>query len=61
MASAVILVFVAYSVGDKIFSPWLGPTPAVKMQEAVVRPVSHIPSFGGHIHLTKVRDQADRG
>ena len=30
------------------YSPWLKPTPAVKMPEAVVRPWSHIPSFGGH-------------
>ena len=46
--SAVILVLLTRSVGDEIFPPWHEPTPAVKMPEAVVRPVSHIPSFGGH-------------
>ena len=46
--SAVILVLVDRSVGDEIFPPWLEPTPAVKMPEAVVRPWSHIASFGGH-------------
>ena len=46
--SAVIPVLLARSVGDEIFFPWLEPTPAVKMPEAVVRPWSHVPSFGGH-------------
>ena len=46
--SAVIPVLLTRSVGDEIFPPWHEPTPAVKMPETVVRPVSHIPSFGGH-------------
>ena len=48
VVSAVILVFLTRSVGDEISSPWLWPAPAVKMPEAVVLPVSHIPSFGRH-------------
>ena len=35
-------------VGEKMSPPWFGPTPAVKKPSAVVRPVSHVPSFGGH-------------
>ena len=35
-------------VGEEMLPRWFEPTPAVKMPSAVVRPVSHIPSFGGH-------------
>ena len=35
-------------VVEKTSPPWFESTPAAKMPEAVVRPVSHIPSFGGH-------------
>ena len=45
---ATVTVFVARSAGDEIFSPRLGPAPAVKLPEAVVFPVSHIPSVAGH-------------
>ena len=42
-------VFVSsYSVVEGILPPWLESTPAVKKPLAVVRPCSHIPSFGGH-------------
>ena len=29
------------SVDEEIFPPWFGPTPAIKMPSAVVRPVFH--------------------
>ena len=45
---ATVAVLFSRSVGDEIFPPWLEPTSAVKMPEAVVRPWSHVPSFGGH-------------
>ena len=52
MSSIVFVSFACLStlsvVGDEIFFLWLEPTPAVKMPEAMVRVVSHIPSFGGH-------------
>ena len=35
-------------VGEEMSPPWFEPTPAVKKSSAVVRPVSHVPSFGGH-------------
>ena len=35
-------------VGDEIFPFLLESTPAVKKPLAVIRPVSHTPSFGGH-------------
>ena len=35
-------------VGEKMFPPWFESTPAVKKPEAVVRPWSHVLSFGGH-------------
>ena len=35
-------------VGEEMSLPWFEPTPAVKKTSAVVRPVSHVPSFGGH-------------
>ena len=35
-------------VGEEISHPWFEPRPAVKKPSAVVRPVSHVPSFGGH-------------
>ena len=37
-----------HSVGEEMLPPWFEPTSAVKMLSAVVRPVSHIPLFGGH-------------
>ena len=52
--SAVILVLFSLarvstlSVGEGILPPWLESTPAVKKPLAVVRPCSHIRSFGGH-------------
>ena len=36
------------SMGEEMFPLWFEPTPAVKKPSAVVRPVSHVPSFGGH-------------
>ena len=36
------------SVVGEVCFPRFGPTPAVKKPSAVVRPVSHVPSFGGH-------------
>ena len=45
---ATVTVLAARSASDEIFSPQLGPAPAVKMPEVVVFPVSHIPSVGGH-------------
>ena len=44
--SANVFVFFARSVGEEIFPPWFEPTPSVKMPEAVVRPWSHVPTFG---------------
>ena len=38
------------SVGEEMFPPWFEPTPAVKKPPTVVRPVSHIPSFGGQCY-----------
>ena len=35
-------------VVEKKFPPWFESTPVVKKPEAVVRPWSHVPSFGGH-------------
>ena len=35
------------SIGDEIFPSLLESTPAVKMPSAIIRPVSHTPSFGG--------------
>ena len=49
--SATVTILVARSVlsiGDEIFPPLLESTPAVKMPSAIIRPVSHTPSFGGH-------------
>ena len=43
--SAVVLVLI---VDDEIFPLWYELTAAVKKPAAVVRPVSHVPSFGGH-------------
>ena len=54
MSAVIILVLFSLarvstlSVGDEILLRWLESTRAVKMPEAVVLPVSHIPSFGGH-------------
>ena len=42
------VVFFARFVGEEMFPSWFESTPAVKIPSAVVRPVSHIPSFGGH-------------
>ena len=36
------------SVGERILPPWFESTPAVKKPLAVVRPCSHVPSFGGY-------------
>ena len=53
--SAVILVLFSLSrvstlsvVAEKRFPSWFESTAAVKKPAAVVRPVSHVPSFGGH-------------
>ena len=51
--SAEILVLLSarvstLSVGEGILPPWFESTAAVKKPAAVVRPVSHVPSFGGH-------------
>ena len=35
-------------VGEEMSPSWFEPTPAVKKPSAVVRPVSHVPSFWGH-------------
>ena len=35
-------------VVEKKFLPWFESTPTVKKPKAVVRPWSHVPSFGGH-------------
>ena len=42
-------------VGEEMLRPWFEPTPAVKMPTAEVRPVSHVPSFGGHCYLGVLR------
>ena len=51
-ASVAVLLVLArvspLSVGDEMFPPWLEPMPAVKKPEAVVRPWSHVLSFGEH-------------
>ena len=36
------------SLGEEISSPLFEPTPAVKKPSDVVRPLSHVRSFGGH-------------
>ena len=36
------------TVGEEMFSPCFEPTPAVKKPSVVVRPVYHVPSFGGY-------------
>ena len=51
--STVLLVLLSarvstLSVGEGTLPPGLESTPAVKKPLAVVRPCSHIPSFGGH-------------
>ena len=35
-------------VGEEMFPPWFDPMPTRKGQSAMVRPFSHVPSFGGH-------------
>ena len=53
MSADVVVVLMAHVstcsvVGEEMSPPWFEPTPAVKKPSAVVRPVSHVPSFGGH-------------
>ena len=47
---ATVTVLVARSVLDEIFPFFLESTPAVKKPLAVIRPVSHTPSSGGHCY-----------
>ena len=54
MSAVTIVLFLPARVSplsvvvEKKFPPWFESTPTVKKPKAVVRPWSHVPSFGGH-------------